>query len=142
MDNLKQGKDMTKCKVFKNCLFIYGCTGSLLLLMGFSLVEASRGLLSRCGARASHCSVFSCFRAQPLRACGFQQLQHAGLVAPWHVESSWTKDQTRVPFIGRQILNHWTTREILPNLNFEVYSCCFQLGGKTCEVRNFSGGPC
>ena len=43
MDNLKQGKDMTKCKVFKNCLFIYGCTGSLLLLMGFSLVEASGG---------------------------------------------------------------------------------------------------
>ena len=49
MDNLKQGKDMTKCKVFKNCLFIYGCTGSLLLLMGFSLVEASGGYSSlRC----------------------------------------------------------------------------------------------
>ena len=32
------------------------------------------------------------------------------LVAPWHVESSQTKDQTNVPCIGRQILNHWTTR--------------------------------
>ena len=35
-----------------------------------------------------------------------------GLVAPKHVESSWTKDLTRVPRIGRQILNHWTTREV------------------------------
>ena len=25
--------------------------------------------------------------------------------------SSWTRDQTQVPCIGRQILNHWTTRE-------------------------------
>ena len=25
--------------------------------------------------------------------------------------SSWTRDQTQVPCIGRRILNHWTTRE-------------------------------
>ena len=30
----------------------------------------------------------------------------------WHL-SSLTRDQTRVPYIGRQILNHWTTREVL-----------------------------
>ena len=36
-----------------------------------------------------------------------------GLVAPRHVESSQTRDQIRVPCIGRQILNHWTTREVL-----------------------------
>ena len=35
-----------------------------------------------------------------------------GLVAPWQVESSQTRDQTRVPCLGRQILNHWTTREV------------------------------
>ena len=34
-----------------------------------------------------------------------------GLVAPWHVESSQTRDRTHVPCIGRQILNHWTSRE-------------------------------
>ena len=34
------------------------------------------------------------------------------LVAPWHVESSWTRDQTCIPHIGRQILNHWTTSEV------------------------------
>ena len=35
-----------------------------------------------------------------------------GLVALRHVESSWSTDWTPVPFIGRRILNHWTTREV------------------------------
>ena len=34
-----------------------------------------------------------------------------GLVAPRHEGSFWTKDRTHVPYIDRQILNHWTTRE-------------------------------
>ena len=34
-----------------------------------------------------------------------------GLVALWHVESSWTKDH--IPCIARWILNHWTTQEVL-----------------------------
>ena len=34
------------------------------------------------------------------------------LVAPWHVESSQIKYWTRVPCIGRWILNHWTMREV------------------------------
>ena len=34
------------------------------------------------------------------------------LVAPQHVASSWTSDQTHVFCTGRQILNHWTTKEI------------------------------
>ena len=36
-----------------------------------------------------------------------------GLVAPRHVGSSQTRARTRVPCIGRQILNHCTTRETL-----------------------------
>ena len=36
-----------------------------------------------------------------------------GLVSQRHVKSSWTRDWTYVPCIGRQILNHWTTREVL-----------------------------
>ena len=36
------------------------------------------------------------------------------LVAPQHVEPSWTRDQTHVPC--RQILNHWTTREVQESL--------------------------
>ena len=31
-----------------------------------------------------------------------------------HVESSQARDRTHVPCIGRQILNPWTTREVLP----------------------------
>ena len=34
-----------------------------------------------------------------------------GLVAPRYVGSSWTRAQTRVPCIGRQILNHCASRE-------------------------------
>ena len=37
-----------------------------------------------------------------------------GLVAPRHVGSSQTRAWTRVPCIGRWILNHWATREVLP----------------------------
>ena len=70
-----------------------------------------------------------------LQACGLQQLWlagsraqaqqlwHTGLVAPWHVGSSWNRDRTHVPCIGRWILNHCTTREdpglFLIILNFE-----------------------
>ena len=36
-----------------------------------------------------------------------------GPVAPRHVGSSQTRARTRVPCIGRQILNHCTTREAL-----------------------------
>ena len=30
-----------------------------------------------------------------------QELGHTGLVVPWQVESSWTRDRTHVPGIGR-----------------------------------------
>ena len=53
----------------------------------------------------SRCTAFS--------SCGTQaqQLWHTGLVAPRHVGSSRTRARTRVPCIGRRILNHCTTRE-------------------------------
>ena len=35
-----------------------------------------------------------------------------GLVAPRYVESSRTREQSRVPCIGRWILKHCTTREV------------------------------
>ena len=50
-----------------------------------------------------------------------------GLVAPRHVGSSQTRAQTRVPCIGRQILNHCATREALPiffnQVVFSILSC-------------------
>ena len=62
------------------------------------------GLLSSCGVQASCDGGFSYW--------GPWALGHVGLVALWNVESSWTRDGTCVPCIGRQILNHWTTREV------------------------------
>ena len=59
------------------------------------------GLLSSCGPWASSYSGFSCCRTQAL-GC-------SGLVAQQQVESSWTRNRTRVPCIGRRILNHWTS---------------------------------
>ena len=40
-----------------------------------------------------------------------QWLWCTGLVAPRHVGSSWTRARTRVPCIGRWILNHGATRQ-------------------------------
>ena len=42
------------------------------------------------------------------------QLCFAGLVALQHMNlSSPTRDQTHIPCIGRRILNHWSSREVL-----------------------------
>ena len=64
------------------------------------------------GARASHHRGLSCCRAQAPDAQA-QHLWLTGLAAPQHVGSSRTRDRTRVPCIGRQILNHCVTREAL-----------------------------
>ena len=56
----------------------------------------------------------SCYGAQAPDAQA-QQLWLTGLVAPRHVGSSQTRARTRVPCIGRQILNHSATREALFN---------------------------
>ena len=46
-----------------------------------------------------------------------------GLVAPRHVGSSQTRARTRVPCIGRQILNHCATREAPPSSCFNGREC-------------------
>ena len=115
---------------FNVVIYLFGCIGSSLLHTGFSqLWQAGANL--HCGAQASHCSRFllhstgsrhagfsSCgTQAQQLWLAGSraqaQQLWHTGLVAPQHVGSSQTGAQTHVPCIGRQILNHCATREVL-----------------------------
>ena len=124
-------------------IFIWGCTGSSLLCSGFSLVVVSRGLL---------CSGF--FRgAQAPGMWGLQQLRLpssrcAGSVGaqefsvPRHVESSQTRDQTPVPCIGRQILSHWTTREVLLLswlLSCGVSGCGQNVGVVIKDHKNGSG---
>ena len=92
-------------------LFIYGCVGSSFLCEGF-LQLWQVGAPLHCGAQASHYRGLSCCGAQAPDAQG-QQLWLTGLVAPRHVGSSQTRARTRVPCIGRQILNHCATREAL-----------------------------
>ena len=69
------------------------------------------GLFSSCGVQASCCGGFYCCRVW---AVGWRGFSSCGTWAefPMYVESSWTRDQTHVPCIGRQILNHWTTRKV------------------------------
>ena len=56
-----------------------------------------------------------CARAFSVAASGGHS---TGLVAPWHVGSSQTRARTRVPCVGRQILNHCATREALLIFNY------------------------
>ena len=59
-------------EIFKNDIysFIYGCTGSSLLCVGFSLAVESGGYSNR-GVWASHRCGFSCYGAQALGCVGF-----------------------------------------------------------------------
>ena len=77
-------------------------------------------LLQLWRVRASLCSSSSCCGAQAPGSWA-QELWGTGLVAPQHVGPSWTTDQTSVPCIARQILNHWTTMEA-PVVCFYTYS--------------------
>ena len=43
---------------------------------------------------------------------GLQESRLSGFTVPRHVESSQTRDQTRVLCIGRQILHRWTRGEV------------------------------
>ena len=96
-------------------LFIFGFVGSSFLCEGFPQLRQAGATLHR-GARASHCRSLSCCRAQAPDAQA-QQLWLTGLVAPRHVVFSQIRARTRVPCIGRQILNHCATREA-PYLSF------------------------
>ena len=110
-------------------------------MRGLSLVATSRGpsslrclgfslrwllLLQSTGSRRTG---FSSFVTQA------QESWRTGLAAPWHVGSSWTRARTHVPCIGRQILNHCTTREVpmlsyLQFLFYTLWSCLLDLAFK------------
>ena len=57
--------------------------------------------------------------AAPGSGAQTQELWGTALVALGQVASSWTMNQTHVLCIGRQILNHWTTVEVLNQPIFE-----------------------
>ena len=90
-------------------LFIYGCAGSQFLCEGPLQLRRAGATPHRC-ARASHCCGLSRCGAQAPDAQA-QQLWLTGPIAPRHVGSSRTRARTHVPCIGRQTLNHCSTRE-------------------------------
>ena len=107
------------------------------LFMAKLSLPACTGAFSSCGAWVSHCTGFSCCRArvpehpgssghgpqaQQLRFTGSRAWPrcwwHTGWAALWHVKYPQARDWTHVPSTGRRILNHCTTREVLPRLSF------------------------
>ena len=87
------------------------CCGSVLLNVVASLVAEPR-------SQIMHTSVVAAHGLQSMRLVG----GHMGLVAPWHVKSSQTRDQTCTPCFGRQIFNHWVTRKV-PEWTFWATQC-------------------
>ena len=64
-----------------------------------------------------------------------QKLRCTGLVAPWPVGSYsfQTRARTPVPCTGRQVLNHWTTREVPFTTSQKSY-----LMKKSSQLRHFA----
>ena len=73
-----------------------------------------QGLLSRCGGLLIVGA--SLVVEQGLQACGLQQLQYEGLVAPWHVESSQNRDQNCVRWLAGKLLAPGLAREVLDDM--------------------------
>ena len=88
--------------IFIYLFIIFGCIGSSLRCVGFSLRRPP--LLRSTGSRLAGS------RAQA------QQLWRTGPAAPRHVGSSWTRARTQVPCTGRWTPNHCATREVPPSL--------------------------
>ena len=70
-----------------------------------------------CGTWGRHCVMWDLLvGVHGLSHCGTRTPGYPGsVVVPcglWHMGSSSTRDQTCVPCVGGQILNHWTTRDV------------------------------
>ena len=121
LDSTSQG--LRVVYFFKFYLFMFGCTGSLLLLLWSYSLAAAHGLLTVVASPVAEHGFWggglqllqhlgSVVAAYSSSRRGFQQSWHTHLADPWHVGSSWSRNQTLVPCIGRWISNHWTTREV------------------------------
>ena len=120
------GRSLIFFNLFIFFKFIFGYVGSSLLHMGF-LYLWRVGATLRCGVRLLIAVASLCCRAWALGSGASvvwlagsrvqaQYLWRVGLVALRHVGSSQTRHQTRVPCIGRRILNHCAAREVLESI--------------------------
>ena len=91
------------------------CRLSLVASRGYSLVAMHRLLFTVASLAAEQ-------KLQMHHRCSAQaqQLRRVGLAALQHIESSWARDQTGVPCIGRQTPLHCTTRGVL--IHFLIHS--------------------
>ena len=131
-------------QLFLAVLGLCCCTGFPLVATsrGYSLIAVYRCLIAVASFVAEH-------RLQGVQTsivwllgsrAQAEQLRCMGLVVPQHVGSSQIRDQTHVTHIGRQILNHWTTREVSPGINI-LYCVCaklLQLGPTLCNPVDYS----
>ena len=135
--------------VFKINLFIYFYFWAVLGLCCCAQAFSScgeRGLLF-VAVRRLLTAVASLVAEHGLQAWGFsscglwaQQLWFAGLVVPWHMGSSRTRARTRVPCIGRWILNHCGTREV-PQLLFRFPQINRKILGTYSHVHRYTSQP-
>ena len=95
----------------KNLLFL-AALGFHCCMRAFSGC-GKQGLLSSCGMWASHCSGFSCCRAWAPEDVWASVVVAVRLSCCVSCGIFW--DQGSNPCIGMCILNHWTTREVLPS---------------------------
>ena len=104
---------------FFNFNFIY-----LWLCWVFVSVRGLSLVVARGGHSSSRCAGLSLSRPLLLRSTGSRRagsvILLTGSVAPRHVGSSQTRARTRVPCIGRQILNHCATREAPQLMLFDM----------------------
>ena len=63
-----------------------------------------------------------------------QQLRCIGVAPLWHVESFQTRDQTCVPCTGREILNPWTTREVLHEVSLSEKNIIYKIVCNKCDL--------
>ena len=84
-----------------------------LLAPGFSCSEQGPLVTALCRLLTAVVPLVAGHRLQGSQASA--ALAH-GLGCSTHVQSSWTRDRTSVPCIGRRILNYWTAREVSPFL--------------------------
>ena len=104
------GLHWLQCWLTNFFFFFFGCVGSSLLRTGFlQLRRAVCGLLIAVASLVAEHGLQAC-RLQQFWLMGSraqaQQLWLTGLVASRHVGSFRTRARTRVPCIGRRILNH------------------------------------
>ena len=94
------------------------------------------------GYSSSLCLVFSSRWLILLQSTGSRELgfSSCSTAVALRLRSSWTRDQTHVPCIGKQILNHWTTREALTDHTLGKFSLLiYRLATTLCHPWWLSG---